>query len=143
MTQRFRAIFWPVFLVVSIITAYFLLSGCTQNKVSFDTVEDARRQARENVTVIAQTFRAENKLTEYDIMVRGDSTQSAECPQGDGWATIDLIDRKTNSGVKLKCSTVSATIGCLEESDFKTKRYAAEDGKCNNEIPFPLPKLSK
>lgn len=117
------------------------LVGCSQQKVSFDTVEDARRQVRDNVAILAQKYRTENKLGELDIYLRGDSTQSAICPQGDGWASVDLVNRATNTAIKLKCSTVSAGIGCMTAEDFKNKRYAQEEDHCSTEIPFPLPKI--
>lgn len=120
-----------------------VLTSCTKNNVSFDTLEDARKQVRDNVTVIAQAFRAENKLTELDLYIRGDSTQSNECPQGDGWASIDLINRSTNQKISLKCSTVSMSLGCMEDKDFKSKAFASEDGRCNTNIPFPVRKLVK
>lgn len=131
-----------VLLVMVLLGGLVMGVGCTKS-VSFDTVEDARRQVRENSTMIAQIFRSENKLAEYEIYARGDSTQSAECPQGDGWASIDLTDRKANLLIKLKCSTVSLGIGCMTDADFKSKRYAQEEGRCNREIPFPLPKIAK
>jgi hypothetical protein len=128
---------------VCVLLSLFIMS-CSSDKVSFDTVEDARRQVRENVTLVAQTFRAENKLQEYDLYVRGDSTQSAECPQGDGWASVDFKNKEGKlADMKLKCSTVSLSISCMTSEDFKTKSYSSEEGRCNKDIPFPLPKLNK
>lgn len=126
-----------------LILLVMVLGACTEKKVSFDTVEEARRQVRDNVTLVAQAFRAENQLQDYNLYIRGDSTQSGECPQGDGWASVDLLNPKGGEGVKLKCSTVSLSLSCMVESDFKGKRFASEEGHCNNEIPFPLPKLVK
>ena len=127
---------------VLILTVVFL-GACSQDKVSFATLEDARGQARENVTHVAQAYRAENKLTEYDLLVRGDSTQNSTCPQGDGWSSVDLTSKSTKETIKLKCSTVSLNLSCLVEADFKSKSYASDDGHCNKELPFPLPKLVK
>lgn len=123
----------------------FALFACSPNKVSFDTAEDARKQVRENVTSLAQEYRASQALTDYTLNVRGDSTISLECPQGDGWASIDLENRNANPKIviKLKCSTVSAGIGCMTDEDFKGKTYAKEEGRCNTDIPFPLPKIGK
>lgn len=117
--------------------------GCTRNKVSFDSAEDSRRQVRDNVSALANAYRAENKLADFDLYIRGDSTVSMDCPQGDGWASIDLKNPKTGDVIKLKCSTVSAGIGCMTDADFKTKAYAKEDGVCNRDLPFPLPKVVK
>jgi len=117
--------------------------SCTKQKVSFDTAEEARKIARENSGVLARQYRADAKLEAFDLMLRGDSTITNECPQGDGWASIDLENRHTGEKIKLKCSTVSAGIGCLTEDDFKRRgEYANQDGRCNKEIPFPLPKIA-
>ena len=123
-----------------IVLAALITAGCA-DKVSFNTVEDARKQVRENVTMIAQKHRSENKLADYDIYVRGDSTQQANCPQGDGWASVDLINRTNSQTIKMKCSTVSIGIGCISAEDFKNKRFAQEEDRCNSDIPFPLPKI--
>ena len=121
-----------------------VLLACTKEKASFETVEQARMQARENAEYIAQNYRAKNPVfADLDIYSRGDSTINAKCPQGDGWASIDLRDKNGMTKEKLKCSTVSISIGCLTEKDFKSKSYATEDGKCNPEIPHPLPKIVK
>jgi hypothetical protein len=128
-----------------VIGALVLAACSSKDKVSFSTAEDSRMTVKDNVSILANQFRSEMKLNGYDLIVRGDSTVSVSCPQGDGWASVDLVDRRIepNMTLKLKCSTVSAGIGCMLDSEFKTKAYAAEDGVCNNDLPFPLPKISK
>lgn len=128
---------------LSAFTSVLLLSACSKEKVAFDTSEEARRQIRDNVTFLAQSFRAENKLTDYDILVRGDSTVSRTCPQGDGWASVDLMHKQGGEKRKLKCSTVSLGIGCMTEDDFLGRAYASEENKCNPDVPFPLPKIKQ
>lgn len=124
-----------------VLLAAVLLASCTE-KVSFETLEDARRQARENATVNAQDFRTGNaEYVSCGIGSAGDSTQSRDCPQGDGWASLTL---KCASGpVKLKCSTVSNAVGCVEEETFKSRPYATEENRCNLDIPTTLPKIEK
>lgn len=116
-----------------------------QEEVSFSTLEDARARARENGTMNARRYISDNRLADCDVYARGDSTQSPDCPQGDGWASPELRCKDEHGTVKLKCSTVSDALGCMEESDFKTKAYAADDGKCQptNKVPHPLPKLGQ
>ena len=116
-----------------------ILFGCNGEKVSFQTSEESRITARENAKELAQTYRATNDLADWSIYVRGDSTISTECPTGDGWASIDL--RHKGKSIPLKCSTVSAGIGCMTAKDFKSKSYASEDGSCRKDLPFPLPKI--
>ena len=125
-----------------ILIAVLVLAGCSSPEVWFSTVEDARAQAKDNAAQNAQLFRASNADPKCGIYSRGDSTISNVCPNGDGWASIDL---KCPDGVrKLKCSTVSVALGCMAEDDFKSKSYATDEGKCQplNKVPHPLPKLT-
>lgn len=125
----------------------FVLAAATscskKEQVSLSTLEDARKQAKENVVYVAQTFRAENQvLTEgLEIVARGDSTQDYDCPQGDGWASVDLINKETKKvQMKIKCSTFSLALGCMEESDFSKKRYAGEENHCSEKVD-KVPKM--
>jgi hypothetical protein len=130
----------------SVLLLSLSLFACTQEapKVGFDTLEQARAQARENGAQNAQTFRAQNpQYSQNELYMRGDSTIKEDCPQGDGWASIDVRTKTGEVVQKIKCSTVSLSLGCLEDSDFKTKSYANEDGRCNPSIPHPIPKLTK
>jgi hypothetical protein len=121
-----------------------LVTACKEDTLSFDSVESARVQANENSEYNAKAFRvAHPEYTAFSISMRGDSTQSAKCGQGDGWATIDLVNIDKGVKVVLKCSTVSAATSCMTEEDFKTRAYAANEGKCDDSIPFPLPKIQK
>ena len=121
------------------------ITACgNQDKLSFDTVESARKQANDNSLFNAQAFRQQHKeFADLSITQRGDSTQSEECGQGDGWASIDLYDPQTGRKVALKCSTVSSAIGCMTEGDFRQRKYADQENKCSQEIPFPIPKIAK
>jgi len=132
-------------MVVLALAAMMLVAACGGPKeVSFDTVETARAQAKENAVWNAKTWRSQ-LYPDWDIISRGDSTQEPNCPQGDGWASIDLIRPDKGKTISLKCSTVSGNIGCLEAVDFKSKSYAQEDGKCADiaKVPFPLPKIAQ
>jgi hypothetical protein len=131
--------------ILGALSVMLVLSACdAPEKLSFDSVESARKQANENSEVNARTYRSNNpQFAGFNISMRGDSTQSEVCGQGDGWASIDLVDIDTKQKVPLKCSTVSAAIGCLTTSDFEHKVYSSTEGKCDRSIPFPLPKILK
>lgn len=123
-----------------------LLSACGSDKVSFASLEEAKGTARDNAMFNAQGYRQSNVLySGWDIVGRGDSTQDNACPQGDGWATMEFINREKTKSIKVKCSTVSGNTGCLEDADFKTKPFASDDGHCQpvNKVPYPLPKIAK
>lgn len=128
------------------VSAMALMSGCSQ-EVGFDTLETARKQAKENAEFNARAFRAQlPALASLGIISRGDSTQSPACPQGDGWASIDLVDSETTKAVrKLKCSTVSDSVNCRTDDDFRSSPYANDDGNCQpvTKVPHPLPKIAK
>lgn len=119
-----------------------LLSACSE-KVSFDTLETQRSIANENSKFNATKWRAENGYENTGILSRGDSSQQANCPQGDGWATVDLVDSKTKAVVvKLKCSTISGNVGCYTEQDFKGRAVLAkQEGSCNSSIPENIKKI--
>lgn len=132
-----------ILLVSGLLFALALL-GCTKNELSFDSVESARVQANENSEFNAKSFRQSHpEYAGYSISMRGDSTQSAKCGEGDGWASIDLINTDKLTKIPLKCSTVSAATGCMTDVDFKARSYASQDGTCDTTIPFPLPKIQK
>ena len=123
-----------------IIGALIAVTGCS-DEVSFSTQEQSRAQAIENAEYNARLWRDKN-AQDLKIMMRGDSTISPSCAQGDGWATVDLTNGKnTEAKVELKCSTVSGTIGCLKKTDFQQRDY--QDGNCDKSLPVPLPKIVK
>ena len=129
-----------------IIASALALAACGNKEVSFNSLEEAKGTARENATFNAQRYRQENVLYKgWDIIGRGDSTQDNSCPQGDGWATMEFVSPTKDKLIKVKCSTVSGNTGCLEDSDFKSKPFAADDGHCQatTKVPYPLPKIAK
>jgi len=131
---------------IAIIIAAATLSACKQEEVSFASLEEAKGTARDNAMWNAQRYRQDNILYKgWDIVGRGDSTQDNACPQGDGWATMEFINPEKTKLVKVKCSTVSGNTGCLEDSSFKEKPFASDDGHCQatNKVPYPLPKIAK
>ncbi len=125
--------------------AALTLTACGDDKVSFDTLETQRSIANDNSRFNAQKWRAENGHEQFGILTRGDSTQQANCPQGDGWASVDLTHPQTKQPVqKLKCSTVSANVGCLKDEDFKARAVLAQqENRCNAEIPKTLKKIEQ
>lgn len=134
-----------VSLLFVVISAVFA-AGCQKESVSFATLEEAKGTARENALFNAQMYRQSNPLLQDNAIIgRGDSTQTNDCPQGDGWATMEFVNSAKTKVVKVKCSTVSAATGCLEDADFKTKPWASDDGRCQSvsKVPFPLPKIGK
>lgn len=129
-----------LFLILSVV----LISACGKEKASFETQEQARQQVLENAEYNAKVYRDANAPS-AKIKMRGDSTISATCITGDGWVTVDLLHPQSLTLYQtLKCSSVSGTIGCMTKKDFQARSdYAKQDGSCNGELPFPLPKIVK
>lgn len=134
------------------------VTACSENKlsqtkqqalVSFETVEAQRVTAQSNAEYNAQKYRAENPRFEAGFKIVGhtDSTITNDCPQGDGWASISImkVEDKTVEKYKLKCSTVSAALGCYLDTDFEKKNFAADEDTCQpvGKVPFPIPKIVK
>jgi len=119
-----------------------LVSACdiSIGEVSFEKLEAQRATAIANSKLNAETYRDAYAPT-LKIKSRGDSFISKDCPSGDGWATIDLLDPATESKkLQLKCSTASPTLACMPTSEFIT-RYTED--KCDKSLPFPLPTITK
>jgi hypothetical protein len=123
-----------------------LFACSTQPSVSFDTLEEARGTARDNALYNAQMFRQQNvQFSDWSVESRGDSSQTNDCPNGDGWSTMKFVSPDKRQVMNVKCSTVSVNVNCMPEEEFRGKPMAAEDGHCQSrdKVPFPLPKLSK
>jgi len=130
-------------LLVSLLLAVSL-TACGNKNVSFDTLEEAKGTARDNALFNAQRYRAEQpEFQSWKAVSNGDSSQTNQCPQGDGWATLKLYNPEATRAVAIKCSTVSGNTQCMTDAEFKSKPFASEDGHCNDNVPFPLPKISK
>lgn len=141
-------------LLVSLIATALAMSGCAKQAepVSHQTLEDARSQSLQNGVTVAKAYVRENpRLAGMDVVGHADEVQTAECPQGGGWAHLsamkndpDILDKygkPTTIKVKLVCSTVSANLGCYREEDFKGTKFADKAGQCDEKLPFPLPKV--
>lgn len=131
------------------IAAALALTACTEkNTVSADRLEEARQTAKANSEYNAQLYKAANPrfTSDYSIVSRSDTTQTAACPQGDGWASLSImkVEGKVVDKTSLRCSTYSASVGCYREEDFvKDKQLVSEDANCRAEVPYPLPVLKK
>ena len=106
----------------------------------------AMKTARDNALYNAKLWRSSNAIySGYDIMARGDSSQTPDCPQGDGWATMELVDLKSNAKITIKCSTWSSGKGCIDGDHFKSSPDAMADKMCQptSVVPYPLPTIAQ
>lgn len=120
------------------------------NGAAFQQLEDSRARARSNAELNGRAYLADSPRFSdgAKLISHGDSTQSFECPQGDGWASLTIMKvtgaKKSEQEIekwKIKCSTASGTLGCYLDDDFAKKPFANEENKCNKNLPYPLPEL--
>lgn len=125
-----------------------MLAACGPDKATPDRLEEARSTAKANSEFNAQLYRASNpRFTgDYSLVTRSDTSQTAECPQGDGWAAVSImkVDGKVVDKTSLVCSTYSSSVGCYRAEDFaKDAQLTSEDNHCRKEVPYPIPVLKK
>ena len=134
--------------LIAALIAAALLTACGKETVSADRLEEARQTAKANAEFNASMYKASNPrfTADFSIVGRSDTTQTADCPQGDGWASMSImkVEGKLVDKTALRCSTYSSSVGCYREEDFvKDKQLVSEDGSCRKEVPYPLPILKK
>lgn len=125
-------------------------------EVPFATVEEQRAQGRANATASAVEYQRQNpRLQGWETVVKADTSHSAKCPQGDGWAEVVFMRAERSAGdtknisverAVTMCSTVSLSQGCVMVSptnNWDKHPGKAVDGSCAStfEVPFPLPKV--
>lgn len=125
----------------------FAFTACSKD-VSSDRLEEARATAKTNAELNAQLYRAANpRFTgDYSLIGRSDDSQTPGCPQGDGWAEVNIMkaEGKVIDKTPLMCSTYSTSVGCYRTEDFnKNPNLAKQNGGCNSDVPFPLTVLKK
>ena len=135
-------------IAASLIVMSMSLAACGPDKVSPDRLEEARSTAKTNSEFNAQMYRAANPrfTADFQIISRSDTSQNAECPQGDGWVNVSImkVEGKTVDKTALMCSTYSSSVGCYRQEDFdKDKNLSGQDGRCRTDVPYPLPLLKK
>jgi RAB protein geranylgeranyltransferase component A len=140
-------------LAIATILASMALAGCSKKEeVSHNTLEDARSASLNNGVTVAKAYIRENpRLKGMDVVGHSDEFQTSDCPQGSGWAYLSAMRQSETlveadgkpavEKIKLVCSTVSASLGCYRESDFKQTKFSETAGQCDRKLPFPLPKV--
>src|SRR5574343_1600795 len=69
------------------------------NAFSFATVEEQRAQGRANAGAAAAQYQGQNpRVAGWESVVKADTTHSANCPQGDGWAEVVVMRTEREEG---------------------------------------------
>lgn len=133
-----------------------LLAACGKQESSFATVEEQRAQGRSNASMVASEYQRQNpRIQGWEAIVKADSSHTASCPQGDGWAEVVFMRTERTDGTTknltvekatVMCSTVSINEGCVmvnPVNNWDKFPKKSMDGQCGNlaEVPMPLPKV--
>jgi len=136
-----------------------VLAACakTVEDASFATVEEQRAQGRANATMVASDYQRQNpRIQGWDAIPKADTSHTAKCPQGDGWAEVVFMRTERADGstknlqiekATVMCSTVSFNEGCVMVSptnNWDKHPKKSMDGHCAalSEVPMPLPKVA-
>ncbi|UCV26705.1 hypothetical protein [Ferribacterium limneticum] len=111
----------------------------TKAYADVNVIDQNQAISRDNATVNARRFAADvYPNLDTRVAVQSDSSVKKDCRFGDGWASGEIYNAKTGQLIdQIKCQTNGngkGIYGCLPTGIFKSKDYAAEDGRCNTEI---------
>jgi hypothetical protein len=125
-----------------LVIAALALTACNQEEVPQEIVDLNMIISQRNAEFNATKFRNERFPDAVRVLMDSDSTISATCRFGDGWASgsLEMPDR---TAIAIKCQTNGSGkgfAGCLTKGDFAGKSFADEDGICSAEIKS-LPKF--
>lgn len=138
------------------IAALLSLTACSKDPASFATVEEQRAQGRSNASMVASEYQRQNpRIQGWEAIVKADSSHTAGCPQGDGWAEVVFMRAERTEGstknlqvekATVMCSTVSFNEGCVmvaPVNNWDKHPKKSMDGQCAplTEVPMPLPKV--
>jgi long-subunit fatty acid transport protein len=146
MKDLFRSL--TIVLAAALAAIFLPACGKKEEPVTSSRLEEMRQTAKANAEYNAALYKAQNPrfTSDFSIISRSDDAQSSACPQGDGWAELSImkVEGKTVDKTVLMCSTFSASVGCYRKDDFdKAPNLAKQNGGCNSEVPYPLPRIAK
>jgi hypothetical protein len=115
--------------------AVLKLAACKED-VPQAVVDQTMMISQANAEKNAVTFKNKRYPTAARVLIDSDSSITAQCRFGDGWASGKL-EMPDGTNVSIKCQTNGTGkgfSGCLTKDDFLTKDYANEEGHCNDGI---------
>ena len=118
------------------------LANSDKNAKLQTLLEQQRSVALANATSNAAAYFAANPRFDgsWKKMPHTDDQIGPACPQGSGWAWVNVmrVEGKNVEKIKLWCSTSSSSLNCYTEADFAKLPYAAQASKCDANLPYPL-----
>jgi hypothetical protein len=121
------------------------LANSDKNRKLQDLLEQQRATALNNASANAAGYFAANPRfdSSWKTIPHTDDQISPACPQGSGWAWVNVmkVEGKDVQKNKLWCSTSSSSLGCYIEADFVKGPNAAQAAACDPNLPHPLKPL--
>ena len=118
------------------------LAKADDNRKLQDMLETQRSTALENATKNAATYFQLNPRFDntWSRIPHTDDQITAACPQGSGWAWVNImkVEGKTVEKNKIWCSTSSRSLGCYIDADFTKGPHGSEAQGCNANLNYPL-----
>lgn len=118
------------------------LAKADENRKLQDMLETQRSTALENASKNAATYFQMNPRFDntWSRIPHTDDQITAACPQGSGWAWVNImkVEGKDVQKNKIWCSTSSRSLGCYIDADFTKGPHAAEAQGCNANLNYPL-----
>lgn len=118
------------------------LAKADENRKLQDMLETQRSVALENASKNAATYFQMNPRFDntWSRIPHTDDQITAACPQGSGWAWVNImkVEGKEVQKNKIWCSTSSRSLGCYIDADFTKGPHGAEASGCNSNLNYPL-----
>ena len=118
------------------------LANSDKNRKLQDLLEQQRSTALDNALKNAANYFAANPRFDSTWKTIGhtDDQISPSCPQGSGWAWVNVmkVEGKEVQKNKIWCSTSSASLGCYIDADFAKGPNAKVAAACDPNLPHPL-----
>lgn len=118
------------------------LSKSEENRKLQEMLETQRSVALENASKNASAYFAMNPRfdSSWSKIPHTDDRITAACPQGSGWAWVNImkVEGKSVEKKQIWCSTSSRSLGCYIDADFLKGPHASEAHGCNANLNYPL-----
>lgn len=118
------------------------LAKADDNRKLQEMLETQRSTALDNATKNSASYFAANPRfdSSWSRIPHTDDQITAACPQGSGWAWVNImkVEGKNVQKNKIWCSTSSRSLGCYIDADFMKGPHAQEAQGCNQNLNYPL-----
>ena len=126
---------------------FLVIAGCSKdNRAGAEELEMQMEVAKDNASFNANVWKAGvPAYSTWTVIPKEDSTQTRDFPQGDGVATVSLMNPEDpQKTAELKCSTYSKALGCRLKSDFLSSPLGKMENHCADKanVPYPYKRIA-